>query len=207
MENWQKVLFDKKVAADLRWNGIDPNDKPAMTSLENKVKSLSPHLGRIVCIGLLFDEEDREVGLMQASEREILGQFWEEIFYERHFISFNGLAFDVPFIITRSMLLGIKIPDIGKNDHPFLFRPKWKTKPHFDVAEWASGWNPQHRLPLDAWCRATGIPSPKGGSVKASEVYQAWLEGRLKEIMEYCLRDCHTTRQFAHKLIPYVNQT
>ena len=172
--------------------------------LVRKVMALNPYLNQIVCVGLYYDKSDTEVDLI-GDEKKLLENFWEAIFDERQFISFNGLGFDIPVIITRCMILEVDPPMLGTNSHPFLSRPKYRKNIHFDVACWASDWNFQYRTTLAVLCEAVGVPSPKEGAVKADGVEAAYKAGNIEEIKKYCLRDCRSTYQVAEIVSKYVS--
>lgn len=77
---------------------------------------LDPYLCRIVCLGWLYPEhtEMGEVNVVndEAQETNALHRFWRELDGRApRFVTFNGVAFDWPVILTRSRLLGI-VPTI-----------------------------------------------------------------------------------------------
>ena len=79
-----------------------------------KFQSVTPAFGRILCIAVLYRsmnsqgewEEEREV-FYAPDEKTLLSNFWGRLadFNNRRtsFVSFNGLRFDVPFIIARTI--------------------------------------------------------------------------------------------------------
>src|SRR5262245_6931402 len=88
--------------------------------------SLYPLTAQVVCIAMgnadsgrgqvLFiadDYEPEDGGEIKfspfADEAELLNQFWELARRYEHFVTFNGRAFDVPFLYLRSALLAVPI--------------------------------------------------------------------------------------------------
>lgn len=155
------------------------------------IMATHPYLGQIICIGL-FEESDQSTTSLVGSEETILRKFWSIIGkpqYQRGtFVHYNGMGFDVPFIIKRSMVHKIPI-----TNQQFLNMTKFRTNPHYDVAlmdsNWGS-WNPM--VKLDLITQMLGIPSPKE-KISGEHVYDYWKEGKIGEVAEYCLRDVIAT--------------
>ncbi|GIW57375.1 MAG: hypothetical protein KatS3mg083_320 [Candidatus Dojkabacteria bacterium] len=55
--------------------------------------------------------EEEKVKYYACDEKEILEHFWETIVKYDRYITFNGRAFDIPFIRIRSAILGGKMFD------------------------------------------------------------------------------------------------
>ena len=103
----------------------DEEYKVALEDLKNGL-GFSPLTGEIVAIGLLDYhkneggvyyqapgqkiEETKEDGISfkQMTEEEMLRKFWELAARYQVFITFNGRAFDIPFIVIRSAIHGIR---------------------------------------------------------------------------------------------------
>jgi hypothetical protein len=49
------------------------------------------------------------------------------------------------------------------------------------------------RFNLDFYCKAFGIESPKSHGITGRDVNSLLVEGRFREIAEYCLRDVRAT--------------
>ena len=193
LSGYQQELFDKRFASEMKYTGTNPDDTEAVSKLGSKIKGTNPILGNIVCIGLYFDEKDKQVALT-GTEPEILTEFWELIKYDSSFNSFNGYEFDIPWVLLRSAKHKINPPVYGNGkSHPFLSRPRFRTWPHFDVAKWVSDWDYKKSLSLKAVCEMWGIASPKEGEIRADGVEEAYLDGKINLIAEYCLRDVMAT--------------
>src|ERR1044071_1281510 len=66
-----------------------------------KRAALDALTGRVLAIGLLFDNDDFSV-LCQEDEAELLRQFWSVCCGECRMVGFNSNSFDLPFLIRRS---------------------------------------------------------------------------------------------------------
>jgi predicted PolB exonuclease-like 3'-5' exonuclease len=187
-------LVEKKLNKALK---ADPDlDK---TSECKKIRAIDPLLGRIVCIGIYLPQTDEKITLIDSSEKLILQKFWRRLStFNGLFVGFNTVRFDVPFILRRSLIHEVK-PTNGLFLQYTRFDP---NPPHFDVMLQMSGRD--GFLSLKYACAALGIKSSKDGKVSAENVAQAYEDGRINEIAEYCLEDVRATYQIYEKLTDYI---
>lgn len=192
----QQEFLDNKVRLALL---KEPNaDVKALTG---KIMGTSPYLGEIVCIGLgeVMDNNINTKALI-GTEKKILEDFWmimDKLQYAT-FVSFNGLNFDVNFIMLRSLKNGVR-----PTNKAFLGTKRFTKHPHFDIMQWMSGWG--YPAPtLDIACDICDVKTSKEGAVKASEVAQAYKDGRIQEIADYCEEDVRATLQVYAKLRTYI---
>ena len=84
--------------------------------------ALSPLMGEIVVIGLVTD--DAEISYLEGDERIILTAFWDIVGSNDHattkFVYWSGSGaagdnFDMDYIVTRSRILGVRIPGVVRN--------------------------------------------------------------------------------------------
>src|SRR5271156_3194199 len=121
-------VLDHDTQANLtRWiKRESENDEEYKIALEDLKNGLgfSPLTGEIVAIGLLDyhknegavyyqapgqkNKEVKEDGISfkQMTEKEMLQKFWELAERYQVFITFNGRAFDMPFVMIRSAING-----------------------------------------------------------------------------------------------------
>lgn len=185
----QKDFIKKKLKAALARNpDID------VVQEDGKIRGTDPYLSRIVCIGIYYPLTGQSIALTNDSEKVILESFWEQIKgYNGIYITFNGVQFDVPFIIKRSIVYGLKPSNLS-----FIQHTKFNAyPPHFDVMLQNGRYN---GYSLKETCDFFGVPSPKEGSVSSSSVAQAYREGRIQEIADYCLRDLDSTYLLYQKI-------
>src|SRR3989344_4328732 len=185
------------------------NETEYKTSLEELKDGLgfSPLTGEVVAIGVLDVEKDRGVVYYQSpdmsqseeeidgvklkatTEKEMLEKFWEGGKHYHEFISFNGRAFDVPFLMIRSAIHKIRIP-IN------LMPPRFASNTnHIDLLEQLTFYGSMRRKGnLHMWCRAFGIKSPKADGVSGDDVGGLFRNKEFKKIAEYNVGDLRATR-------------
>lgn len=174
---------------------------------------LSPGTGRVIVIGMLnvtagrggvFVEgrprgwcEDGPEGFLRydGDERSLLEEFWRMIGANaRRIVTFNGRAFDGPYLMLRSAMQGVAP---SRN----LVGYRWSLDPHCDLAELVSFFGAtRERFGLDYWCRRFGITSPKEEGLDGSRVQEFYEAGRIDEIVEYCVRDVVATAALYERL-------
>jgi len=82
--------------------------------------ALDIDLARIVCLGFqLAGDEVPQTLLMkdELQETELLGRFWDtfwKVYIPGHTVAvtFNGLAYDLPLLLRRSLYLGVTAPKL-----------------------------------------------------------------------------------------------
>lgn len=186
----QKELYKK-----LMYSHIKRLDKTTLTFSEIKeirrlIMSTNAYLCEIIVIGL-FRNRDGQTGSQSliGLEQNILEEFWKIVSkFSGQLVTFNGLEFDIPIIIKRSMKHRI-IP----TNNNILDLKRYSKYPHFDVKLIIGNWDKYANGNLDFLCDFLNIESPKEGKIKASGVEQAFLNGQIKDIAEYCERDVIST--------------
>lgn len=136
----------------------------------------SPLTGFVVAIGLYDlerkkgvvyyageeDCEDKIEGLYtykQRNEKEMLTEFWEGAQHYDTFVTFNGRGFDVPFLLHRSVVNGVKPT---KNLMEGRYPSQQHSCRHVDLQDELTFFGAMSRRPsLHLFCRAYGIKSPK----------------------------------------------
>lgn len=174
---------------------------------------LSPGTGRILVIGMLNTRTGQGGVLVDGphrdwsqssiaafkrfdgSEAEILVQFWKLLESQAgRIVTFNGRAFDGPYLMLRSAILGVRpsrnlVPARGRLDE------------HCDLADVLTlGGAVRTNFTFDYWCRRFGIESPKDEGLDGSKVQAAYEAGRLEEIVAYCARDVLATAELYKRL-------
>lgn len=176
----------------------------------------SPLTGEIVAIGVLDYEKNQGVVYYQApnqvnkdfeeygirfkqmTEEEMLKSFWNGATEYDEFITFNGRAFDVPFIIARSAKYGIK-PSKDLMSYRYSTQQK-KDSVHTDLYDQLSYYGAVRKAGnLHMWCRHFGIDSPKAEDVKGDNVTEMFNNGRCLDIAKYNVRDIKATAKLYEK--------
>lgn len=175
----------------------------------------SPLTGRIVAIGVLDDEKgkgavyfdankkvftEREEGGMKLrpmSEKEMLEHFWRGVAEYETFISFNGRGFDVPFLMVRSAVHGVR-PTKDLMSNRYIGNQDYDSK-HIDLMDQLSFYGAVRRKgSLHMWCRAFGIASPKVSGVTGADIKHLYDEGRFEDIIRYNTGDLTAMRALYH---------
>lgn len=183
----------------------------ALEDLKNGL-GFSPLTGEIVAIGVLDSEKDSGAVYYQApgenqkesdlngiklkpmAEKEMLEQFWKLCERYQEFVSFNGMGFDVPFLMIRSAINNIK-PSKNLMSNRYLGSQKFDAK-HIDLLDQLSFYGAMRRRGnLHLWCRAFGIKSPKSEGVTGDDVGTLFREKKHLEIAKYNVGDIKATRE------------
>ena len=197
-----------------RWIKKDSDDEEeyqrALADLKDGL-GFSPLTGQIVALGVLDyykneggvyyqapgqkNEEVKEDGisLKQMSEEEMLRKFWELAARYQVFITFNGRAFDMPFLMVRSAIHGIRpTKDLMRGRYLYQNNPEAL---HIDLAEQLSFYGAVRRKgSLHLWTRAFGIPSPKSGGISGDDVGPFFKKKKFLDIARYNVGDLRATR-------------
>lgn len=198
---YQKEAIEKQTLAIAKRDGWDPLIIPddEIKKIREMVMATNPYFGEIICIGMHHNMGAGSSIALTGSEESILQNFWDKIkSFNGTFVSFNGLEFDVPFIIKRSM----KHKILPTNNN-FLDQRRYSKWPHFDVKAILGNWNTFMGGSLKLVCEIYGIASPKEGEVHADNVYAAYKNNNINEIAEYCKRDIIATYELYKLLNKY----
>ncbi|MEX0877964.1 MAG: ribonuclease H-like domain-containing protein [Candidatus Spechtbacterales bacterium] len=181
----------------------------------------SPFLGEIVSVAILDgddngavyfqapdedmeDWEDEGVKYRVGTEAEILERFWDVASHYDCFITFNGRGFDIPYLMIRSAVHGIK-PTQNLLSNRYL--PLQRGAKHIDLQDQLTFYGAMFRKPkLHFAAQAFGIESPKReGEIEGKDVPKAFHDKRYKEIAQYNYYDVIATRELYRKWDEYLN--
>jgi len=186
----------KSDEAIAKWRAAD---RESWAAERVKVCSLSPRLGRVVAVGHTTGTEEPTVLLAKAEEEEtdVIRTAWGLMLDAPRpgVVTFNGAGFDVPFLMVRSLILGIKVPPEVPRD----YLRRYTYAPHLDVRMALTGWDSRAPGTLGDWCEAFGIERPVG---HGSEVYPAYLAGEWDSIIAHCRADVRATSLLAERIAP-----
>jgi predicted PolB exonuclease-like 3'-5' exonuclease len=173
---------------------------------ESLVRSISPFLGQVLAIGMrLYNDangEAKDKVISEPDEAATLQAFIETINHpasqDLRYVHFNGLNFDVPFIIIRAAIHGFPI-----RNSRFMNLRRFNYDPHVDLMQFLSRWG-REGVSLETACHSFDIPSPKEGDVKGNTVAEAYQRGDLEAVNDYVMRDVEATYQLFLKIQPYL---
>lgn len=156
---------------------------------------LDPDTCRIVALGyhdVGYGDPTVVICKDEYAETHALQLFWAS--YDKHYtklVTFNGIRFDLPVLLMRSLYLGVSHPEV-------VIAPPWKTQ-HVDL------WN---KLSFDGarkdvhslafYARRFGIGTLD--KVKGSDIAKLAAEGQWDAIREHCLSDIGLTHALANRL-------
>ncbi len=166
---------------------------------------LQHHLQRVVTISCVLRDAShfRVFSLSEpdAAEGEIIQRFFDGIErYTPQIVSWNGGGFDLPVLHYRGMLHGVAAPrywDQGEGDYADSRDFKWNSyisryhSRHLDLMDLLALYQPRANAPLDDLAKLMGYPGKLG--MDGSAVWQAWQDGRIAEIRDYCETDVVNT--------------
>lgn len=208
-ESWE--TFDETTKQVLtRWIDKTSKDNQEKELLINDLKDglgFSPLTGFIVAIGV-YDLE-REKGVVyynglgnemdsfsedftykQRSEKAMLAEFWEGAKSYDTFVTFNGRAFDAPFLFHRSLAHAITpTKNLLEGRYPYQQR----TIRHVDLQDELTFFGAMNRRPsLHLFCRTYGITSPKQ-EVGGDDVAELFRLKKFRDIALYNSKDVVAT--------------
>jgi len=181
----------------------------------------SPLTGEIVAIGMLdyhknegavyFQApgakltETKEEGILfkPMTESEMLKKFWEIALKYQVFITFNGRGFDVPFMMIRSAVYGIRpTKDLMRGRYLHQHTP---DALHIDLLEQFTFYGAVRRKgSLHLWARIFGIESPKASGVTGDDIGPLFKKKKYLEIARYNAKDIKATKELYEKWEKYL---
>ena len=152
--------------------------------------ALKAEYGEVLAIG--YANPADTVLLMGKPEREMLDQFWEAADESYHakelFVGFNVFNFDLPFLIRRSIINGVKVP-------PGLLPRNNRYFPDFFVdlmQMWQAG-DYRELISLDRFAKALGHEGKNG----SGKFFSQTLKEDESAAIEYLKNDLLLTRKTA----------
>ncbi|MEJ7931276.1 3'-5' exonuclease [Ramlibacter sp. AN1015] len=211
---WPVLVFDIESIPDIAGLRL-LHDAPADASdaqvhaawvQERKDKGQSDflphHLQRVLVISAVFRNADglrvhSFVDRDDASEGKVIQTFFNTL--EKHvpqLVSWNGMGFDLPVLNYRGLRHGVtacKYWDLGEDDREFKFNNYHNRfhNRHFDLMDVLAMYTGRANAPLDAMAKLCGFPGKLG--MDGSQVYSAYLDGKLEDIRRYCETDVMNT--------------
>jgi 3'-5' exonuclease len=162
---------------------------------------LSYEQQRVVAISVALRTRDVfkvwSLGDPDASEAEIIQRFFDGIEkYTPDLVSWNGGGFDLPVLHYRALRHGVVAPrywEAGDADQAFRWNNylnRYHTR-HLDLMDVLSSFQGRARISLQAAATLLGLPGKLGMS--GDKVWEAWLEGGIEQIRNYCETDVLNT--------------
>jgi 3'-5' exonuclease len=151
----------------------------------------------IVCIGALVAHKEADHWAVDAigaphvgdrTEKQLISAFVDKIAeLNPELVTFNGNTFDLPVLRYRAMIHAVSAP--GLTLRPYFNR---YTEDALDLCDVLSSFAPHTKASLDELSRIMGLPG-KPDSIDGTEVERYFLDGKIKEIADYCETDVVNT--------------
>jgi len=209
-ESQQEFLLrdaEKEIYEPLRLKKVEETEKNL---------SLFPFTAKVIVIGyydvqtnktyVMYENEveeekhEGESGIIYKGmpEKDMLEHFWQYIIKFDQVITFNGRNFDIPFLLLRSAILGVKPT---RN----LMGNRYNTDNHLDLLDALSFFGVFKKFNLDFYCRSFGIESPKANGITGMDVHELYVAGKIQEIATYCAGDVEATYNLFNVWNNYLN--
>lgn len=178
-------------------------------AVENQVSraALDANFARVVCISCAIRERgqkeprswttfrkpalpDTPETEVDNNERDLLAWFWDKAVGYDHFITFNGATFDVPFLVRRSLILGVPAFRIDCHRYRILER----NSQHLDLCavlhEHESTDSVAYRRNLHFYSKLIlGEDPPYGTDLQKASIGAMYDAGNLQAIEQVCRWD------------------
>ena len=164
------------------------------------------HLHRIVAISCVLRGVDQSggdqlkiwsLGEVHSTEAELIQRFYDGIErYTPQLVSWNGGGFDLPVLHYRGLIHGVTASrywDWGDDDKEFKWNSylgRYHTR-HLDLMDVLAMYQPRANAPLDQMAKLCGFPGKLG--MDGSKVFDAFQQGQINEIRNYCETDVLNT--------------
>ncbi len=112
-------------------------------------------------------------------------------------VTYSGRGFDLPVLLHRSIVHGVR--DGRSTVERLLLENRFRPQQHVDLLETVTAFGATGRWPLAAYAVGYGHRSPKG-DMDGSQVNGAVADGRLVEVLHYCLGDVLATAHVLAKV-------
>ncbi len=142
--------------------------------------------------------ETKKITYHGMSEKAMLVQFWNFAKKADRLITFNGRQFDVPFLMFRSAVHGVRPT---RN----FIKSRYDTTTHVDLLDQFTFYGAVRKFNLDFYCRAFDIKSPKEDGITGMEVKTLYDAGKIDEIAIYCGEDVLATAKLFEIWNKYLN--
>jgi len=180
----------EKIAADIIEKNIE----------RDKTFALHPDTNLIVALGyhIIGHSDDPHCLLMRDAfeAKELLRSFWEEYRaldrrQEVRFVTFNGLTFDIPTLLSNSLWLDVEAPNVETDKY---------RSPHaeFDVMWRLSRKGVVKPHSLKFYAKRAGLPLLD--KVNGSEIAQMVKDEDWTGIEAHCMSDVGLTHALANRL-------
>jgi 3'-5' exonuclease len=194
------IVWDLETVPDLRGfaaanNLVGQTDADIRAVLGNQFPKHMYHT--IVCIGALVAHRESDHWAVDAlgaphvgerTEKQLIASFCDKIAeLKPQLVTFNGNSFDLPVLRYRAMIHGVSAPGLAAR----LYFNRY-TEDAVDLCDILSSFAPHTKTSLNELSKIMGLPGKPEG-IDGTDVERYFLEGRIKEIADYCEADVVNT--------------
>lgn len=141
-----------------------------------------------ICKSIQLDPETMD-------ERALLESFWEIAHPFTRYITFNGISFDVPMLLFRSMVNSIQ-PSVR------ISTRKYQITNHLDLRALLNDWDMRASGTLDFYSRVI-LGESKADGMDGSFVQSMFDVGAYDEIRDYNTAECWSLLKIYEKMTGY----
>ena len=156
---------------------------------------LNAEYGQVLAIGILGDKGP---DIITGDEQEMLCEFWGKATVDFQeglsiWVGHNILGFDLPFLLRRSIIVGVSVPSFLR---PKLGGRYWPDFWIDTMDVWKAG-DYRATISLDRFCKASGL-SGKNGS---GEFFSELMKEDKQKAIEYLENDLAITKELADRVV------
>jgi predicted PolB exonuclease-like 3'-5' exonuclease len=151
----------------------------------------------IICIGALVAHREEGHWTVTAlgaphvgerSEKALISSFVDRIAeLSPQLVTFNGSSFDLPVLRYRALVHGVAAPGLSSRRYFNRY-----TEDAVDLCDVLASFSSQAKVTLHELCKVMGLAGKPNG-ISGADVEKFYLEGRIREIAQYCESDVVNT--------------
>ncbi|MDI9335471.1 MAG: 3'-5' exonuclease [Gammaproteobacteria bacterium] len=171
---------------------------------EGKNSTFLPHyVHKVIVISCLFRDQDNlrmqsYTATSDLEEAQIIQEYFQLFSkYAPQLVSWNGGGFDLPVLHYRGLQHKVSAPQYWSQGERSHSDSKWNNyinryhHKHLDLMDVLARYQGNANAPLDALAKLCGYPGKLG--LDGSQVHEAFLQGKLQTIRQYCETDVLNT--------------
>uniref|UniRef100_A0A7C3SMJ5 Predicted 3'-5' exonuclease PolB-like domain-containing protein n=1 Tax=Dictyoglomus turgidum TaxID=513050 RepID=A0A7C3SMJ5_9BACT len=185
------ITHDKKLETLVRYKvrNVPEEEK------EEKIKSYcfhEPQYSRVICISYLISIDGENIAykdtfFSREDEESLIRNFISvvedfENTYRGVYVTYNGIDFDVPYLLYKCALYNINPPQ------RFCNLIRFRNNPHYDVMQVMTNWG-KFKISLQEMCYSFGVIDPKEIKEDGESTLDFMLRATDEEIILYNTRD------------------
>lgn len=160
---------------------------------------LNQHKVVAISVAVRWDQGNfvvKSLGEVESTEIELISEFFRALEKHPTLVSWNGNGFDLPVLQYRALIHSIQSTpfwDTGEFDREFKFNNYQSRyhKRHVDVMDILARYQGRAVASLDDMAKLIGLPGKIG--VGGAGVFEAYLDGEIQQIRDYCEIDALNT--------------